>query len=296
VGKESKMWCPYLGKESNEKFILDHIIPKSLGGHNQFVLSVSENGNSEMQQKAERPYHDLFLVSHAKMKRPWQGHHKIKERFSKWKDCQTDEGKADVFFGKESLCGKPPVPIQPLTPISFKATIDFDIAIRFFAKIILGGSYFLYGRKTEDIGLGCYLRKLIAEPSPSHYIKKEIMSGSHESFLFVTHIGIPFPPQWLQMRADLARLSKVTERHTLCSIIYDDGIEFCCGIDGLSQAVLRHRFATSKFDVMLDLGETIEIGTATKKYFKKTPTRQFLEERRNIVAPVVQTVFDVVLR
>lgn len=162
------MYCIYTDSDvAAEDGNLDHIIPLSLGGTNEFVVWADADYNSNVGSAVDGELSKDLLISPMLMRAGVKGHSK-KTAVPRWKNAQVDGRPAQVA----------------LTPDGFKIwdararrdladheidgsqiTLNFSIgaftALRFLAKVALGGGYFVYGNAIRQAIDCASLRKII---------------------------------------------------------------------------------------------------------------------------------------
>lgn len=149
------MYCPYTDEELlPEETNCEHIIPLSLGGVNQFVISVNSKFNAEVGSKVDGVLANDFLVLPRRIALDARGHTKKKPSAISKKSTMGDQ-KLPVqieFFSEEGLKVYDAIERRYLTEeeISgkkFTSRFRFDrfSRLRFAAKVALAAGYFVFG-------------------------------------------------------------------------------------------------------------------------------------------------------
>jgi hypothetical protein len=143
------------GKEEDNK---DHIIPLFLGGHDDFVVDAATDKNSRISNEIENKLANDFLI---KMNRNNLGSLGLGHRAKKDNKLiipsltgDADGKKAKIIFDKASkkvsaidVISESNTEIDDWKKISFSLNYkdsDFELFLRFAAKVALGSGYFLY--------------------------------------------------------------------------------------------------------------------------------------------------------
>jgi hypothetical protein len=149
------MYCPYTDTELlPDETNLEHIIPLSLGGSNQFTIGVNAKFNAEVGSKVDGVLANDFLILPRRIELDARGHTKKKPTAISKKSTMGDE-KSPVqveFFSEEGLKVYDPIKRRNLTEeeLSGKTyTASFKLhrfsRLRFAAKVALAAGYFVFG-------------------------------------------------------------------------------------------------------------------------------------------------------
>jgi hypothetical protein len=131
---------------------LEHIIPLSLGGCNEFVIRVDVNKNSILGYQIDGKMSNDFLVSGIRRRKDLRGHSGEipKTVLKKSKLTLTNRPIQLVFEGKQSHFFDP-IDKRILTKeesngLTFNSMIKIDLNLRlqFVAKVLLASGYFIY--------------------------------------------------------------------------------------------------------------------------------------------------------
>lgn len=144
------IYCIYSDKEIRDsESNIEHIIPLSLGGSNQFTIPVSEKLNSALAKVDGKVAND-FLIKLMCAKNNTRGYSK-KEIIPILKSS-IDGKPAQISFKDSKINVYDPIDRRylnesELTSKSIKASFKMDqlCRIRFVAKTILSAGYFIYG-------------------------------------------------------------------------------------------------------------------------------------------------------
>lgn len=185
-------WCPYTDQyldlvEMND----EHVIPLSLGGHNQFTIPVERVRNAELGSKLDaaisssplvasaRRHYELFGHSRSDPVVRWPTHHKGMKGTL---DLTNEEVK---FITYRSL--NPNGLNLSLTPpssdrLTSNFTFDENIILSFGAKLALGASTFLFGDTFRNHGYHNELRALMNSPKSIDDLKFMVCTNGGRGF------------------------------------------------------------------------------------------------------------------
>lgn len=146
------MYCIYTNKDVPEvDGNFDHIFPLSLGGLNQFCVWSDEEFNSKMGSKADGEIANDTLMMFARSKADARGH-SGEEPTAVLKNSKLDGRPVQVSFGKETVTVWDAMSRTNLDEsdvvgkqIESRLRLDRFAAIKFAAKVALGGAYYIYG-------------------------------------------------------------------------------------------------------------------------------------------------------
>lgn len=162
------MYCVYtntdvLGSHGN----WDHVIPLSLGGTNQFVVWADASYNSVVGSVVDGPVTKDLLIAPSLMVAGVKGHSK-KPAVPRWRKATIDGRPAQATLTTEGFKiwdAKAGRELDDTEISGTELTLSFSIgaftALRFLAKVALGGGYFVYGDSIRE-AIDCdALRKII---------------------------------------------------------------------------------------------------------------------------------------
>lgn len=144
------MYCIYSGKEINESEAnVEHIIPLSLGGSDEFTIMVSKESNSYLGSKVDGKMTQDFLISMDRVKRDGKGHSKKVPRVDV--KSKLDNGNpAITSFTKDDMKLFDPIKKKYIDiphKVKMQTKLDLDIRMKFTAKVALATGYYLFGDK-----------------------------------------------------------------------------------------------------------------------------------------------------
>ncbi len=171
--KMGQIYCIYTDKTvEEEETNLEHIIPLSLGGCNDFIIKVDAQKNADLGSSVDGKLSNDFLVSLIRRRHDYKGHSKktVEPTLKKSKIATSDtsETPAQVKFLKDKIEVFNPIEKRILTEeevkgINIKSTFQFDRFLRicFTAKVVLAAGYFVYGETFRKYADHDSLRKLM---------------------------------------------------------------------------------------------------------------------------------------
>lgn len=126
---------------------IEHIIPKSLGGSDQFTILVNKDKNSKLGSTVDGKFANDFLIKMKQIHLDYRGHSK-KTPYLKIKNSKIKNSPVNVTFSKDNLEIYDPINKKILkdgNKIQISTRIDLDIRFKFLCKVALSTGYFLYG-------------------------------------------------------------------------------------------------------------------------------------------------------
>jgi hypothetical protein len=150
-----RIYCPYTDTEiERSRSNNEHIIPLSLGGSNSFVLPVSSTFNSEAGSDIDGDLANDFLVLFRRRHFGARGHSN-KRPIVQSKHSKMEDGARPVqveFSGEDGLRVFDPVLRRDLSEeeiagqkFSSKFTLSRYGRLKFAAKVVLAGGYYVFG-------------------------------------------------------------------------------------------------------------------------------------------------------
>lgn len=155
-----KQYCVYSGEETSDPS-LEHVLPLSLGGHNDFCIQVDRDFNNQVGSKVDGAISNDFLVLFDRDKNNAKGHSR-KQPIPRIRSVKLANGEpAQAEFGKEGLKIFDVKAREYLeksdsrgSTINVNGSIDLDAPLRFVAKVALGAGQYVYGdRFVEHVEL-----------------------------------------------------------------------------------------------------------------------------------------------
>lgn len=143
------MYCIYSDREIEESQAnVEHIIPLSLGGCDDFTIQVEKNCNSILGSKVDGKMTKDFLVALERIKRGDEGHSGKAPKYTV--KSSYEDGKPLIStFTKRELRLFDPIDkkyVKGAAAVRMETRIDLDTRIKFVAKVALATGYFLFGR------------------------------------------------------------------------------------------------------------------------------------------------------
>lgn len=214
------IYCPYTDQDIPEERVnVEHIIPLSLGGVDDFTIRVDPTFNSKAGSKLDGALSNEFLFSLLRTEYDARGHSgKKPNAIIKKAHYGSDKRPAQVYFHKKdglSLWDAKDREVKEgVSEFHISTQLDIDLPVRFTAKVALGAGYFTYGdmfrrhvdhrqlrdamnidpvnldpdKSLDEQGLGhltfqaeSYFDEVSQESSPSHYFVRSFCSNTNGS-------------------------------------------------------------------------------------------------------------------
>ncbi|MEH7076964.1 hypothetical protein [Neobacillus drentensis] len=144
---ENNVYCIYSGKYiPDSQSSLEHIVPLSLGGSDDFTIMVDRNLNSIAGSSIDGKISNDFLVKMNTIKKDYRGHSK-KEPVLKIKKAKLEDSPVSVHFKKSGMEIYDPIKKRLVTEsakVQLEMKIDLYARIRFVSKVALAAGYFTY--------------------------------------------------------------------------------------------------------------------------------------------------------
>lgn len=145
-------YCIYTNKKTSDPNS-EHIIPLSLGGHNEFTIQVDRKFNNDIGSKVDGKLANDFAVLFERDRADAVGHSGKPPKPIVKKANLTDGTPIQATFGKDGLklfdlINKKEVPRSDARGRVIKCCgikVDMDIDLTFVAKVALAAGYFAYG-------------------------------------------------------------------------------------------------------------------------------------------------------
>lgn len=227
------MYCIYTDTDvPDDAGNLDHIIPLSLGGRDQFTVWSNKDFNSRIGGAVDGAMANDSLLQIVRSRSPVRGH-SSNQKSPTWKNARISGRPGQMVWTPDGMKlwdarERRHVENEGDTPIPVTAQIHLDMftATRFAAKVALGGAYFIYGdaiRKAVDCDV---LRKLIAlNPEAARGDKHLLSSG--------IHVCDRMHPDSQNGEGAVHRaFCEFTNRSVFIAVPHVDGITLSCGLLG----------------------------------------------------------------
>lgn len=162
------MYCIYTDQDiAEESGNLDHIIPLSLGGTNGFVVWSDKDYNSVVGSEVDGAINKDLLIAPHLMQSGVRGHSK-KPAAPRWRKATIEGRPAQVTLTSEGFDVWDALERRNLSQSEIAnrdLILTFNIgaftALRFLAKVALGGGYYVYGDQIKSVVDCASLRKTI---------------------------------------------------------------------------------------------------------------------------------------
>lgn len=158
VRARQHMYCIYTNLDvPTEKGNLDHVLPLSLGGRDEFVVWSDRDVNSKLGSEVDGKLSQDNLVRMALRDAGVKGH-SGKETAPVWKNSRINGRPTQVTWGKDRVFAWDAIDRRELADDEFvgkeiatKWQIDPHLTTRFLAKVALGSGYYIYGDDFRSI-------------------------------------------------------------------------------------------------------------------------------------------------
>lgn len=144
------MYCIYSGREIDAKSAsIEHIIPLSLGGCDEFSICVEEKINSQLGSEVDGKLSQDFLIALDRVREGTRGHsrktpeYSVKSKGKNGRPIITTfkKGQLEIFDPIEKKY------ISSAGEIQLQASFNLYLRSRFLAKVALATGYYLFGDK-----------------------------------------------------------------------------------------------------------------------------------------------------
>ena len=174
------IYCPYSNTEIPcSQSSLDHIVPLSLGGANEWRIRVSENLNNDLGSKIEGALANEFIFRTLRSEYEVRGQsRKVPEARFRAKD--SDNRPIQVTFTKSGIQSYDMINMErrPVSQFTVSVSVALDIPLRFVAKVALGAGYFIYEDLFREHVDHHQLREVMLNDDP----RKADVDKSRDSF------------------------------------------------------------------------------------------------------------------
>jgi len=169
------MYCIYTDQEiSPETATKEHIIPRSLGGSDEFVISVDRDRNAKIGSKIDGALANDHVMQFLRKAHNLKGHSnkEVEVRLKSARLRPTGE-KVQVTFHRDHVDFYDVINKQNLDPadkLGFESQIFVDVMCRarFTAKVLLASGYYIYGdlfrQYADHSSLRIYMNRAFAHP------------------------------------------------------------------------------------------------------------------------------------
>ena len=290
----STQWCPYTNKFLTPSDLdEEHVIPRSLGGHDRFTTSVQSSENSALGGKLDAAISSHPIVSSARRHYGLLGHSK-KAPPVRWPAYYKNlKGTLDLTGDKFDFItyrGLNPYGInfnQRLTAGSrFFVDIEFDenITLSFGSKIALGAANFFFGDVFRRHGYHDELRCLLNSPAAAEHARRMVKINQGRGFWAVSwpksHKVSGVLPAWFDAILGQPDKNVVFTLHTTSELILG-----CSILSGFYRWYFNIAKRPNEFPIGddFDLGAVVEIDLKSNE-FSQSNLRDYLCKWVNIEA------------
>lgn len=179
------VYCIYSGKEIDESEAnVEHIIPLSLGGSNDFTIKVSKEYNSYLGSKVDGKITRDFLIGMDRVRHEDKGHSQKEPRIDVRSRLENGQP-AITSFTKNKMKVFDPVTkkyIELPHKVRMETTLDLDIRMKFTAKVALATGYYLFGDKFTRYSDCNSLRNIMISDNLEETLRKKDDIGNVRFF------------------------------------------------------------------------------------------------------------------
>lgn len=229
------MYCIYTDKDvPNDNGNLDHVVPLSLGGLDEFVVWSDRDVNSKLGSEVDGKLSQDQLVRMALRDAGVKGH-SGKEAAPVWKKSYVNGRPSKLTWGKDKVIAWDAIDRRELAEdeligkeISTKWQIDLHVPTRFIAKVALGAGHFIYGDAIRS-ALNCEsLRQLALLDRQS---ARNSSCLSHSGIMICDRFHRDSQPG---QPGHMYRVAvESIRRSVVLSIPHDDAVSFHVGLVGM---------------------------------------------------------------
>lgn len=169
------VYCIYSGKEIKESDSnVEHIIPLSLGGSNEFTINVSKECNSYLGSKVDGKMTRDFLIGMDRVKHEEKGHSKKEPRLDVKSKLEDGKPVITSFTKNDMKIFDPVIKDYIAMPhtVKMEVKLDLDIRMKFTAKVALATGYYLFGDKFVKYSDCNSLRNIMMSDNLKETLKK----------------------------------------------------------------------------------------------------------------------------
>lgn len=277
-------YCIYTGREvPSDAGNWDHVVPLSLGGHNDFVVWCDQKVNSDLGSRVDGKLRDdpllIFPLSHAGV----TGHRK-KPVVPVWKCADLGGRPVQITWGKDKVTVWDARDRRELTDaeavgeIKAQLKLDSHVVRRFLGKVALGTGYFLYG----DV----FCRALDCQPV-RELATLDLNDARISECLRLADVKICdrfHPDSSVGGAAYMYRaITEATNQSMVLCVPYDDAISFHVGLVGMYIGSIVCAGTTTELPVDgdYDLGHAICLAPGE---FKRMSFRALLADFYRVVS------------
>lgn len=143
------MYCIYSDKEIDKsEATVEHIIPLSLGGNNQFTIYVDKKSNSDVGSKIDGKFSQDFLISLSQLPYDNKGHSN-KRQDVRIRGTMDEERPVTLTLTKQGTQIFDHISkeiVKKNATIKLSSQIDLTIRFRFICKVALATGFYLFGK------------------------------------------------------------------------------------------------------------------------------------------------------
>ena len=273
------MYCIYANRDiAEENGNYDHIFPLALGGKNQFKVWSDKQLNSRIGTEVDGALVSDPLIELALQSSGVKGHNK-KPRTPRWKRSTLNGEPIQVSLGKDELLVWDPkqnreLSEEEISGQEFTSTlkIGWYTCLRFVAKVVLAGGYFLYSDEFRSAVNCDHLRSLV-------FLNIEQMKSDNTFANYAINFCDRFhPDSRLASAAGIYRtLCECIDRSLFIAIPHHSSISFHVGVVGvyIGSMIVPAKTDELSIDGKHDLGHCVVLGPGN---FEQTSFRCLLQD------------------
>jgi len=254
-------YCIYTDREvATDAGNWDHVVPLSLGGHNDFVVWSDEKTNSDLGSQVDGKLKNDPLLVFALRDAGVTGHSK-KPVVPVWKRVDLDGRPTQITWAADTVVAWDARDRRELSEAEFAgremtATLNLDVHVarRFLGKVALGAGYFVYGEAVRE-AMDCKPLRELATLDLNSARASECLKASDikicDRFHADSHAG---------GSAHMYRvLIEASNRSMVICVPHDDAISFHLGLVGvyIGSIICPANTTNLPFDGDHDLGHAI---------------------------------------
>ncbi|WP_419774645.1 hypothetical protein [Halarcobacter sp.] len=188
-------WCVYIDKiVTDKKCNIEHIIPKSIGGHNKFTIKVEKEKNSKLGRELDCKITDHPIMLMMRQKYNLRGYSKKPIKYIWNATVNGLEGSLDlrnrnIIFNTYRGLNEYGLNVSKKITnetISTKISYDENILVSFGAKMALGIGKYLYQDIFKCYGFHNELRNLMNSKESLRKLKSFQLDSNKKKFWIVT--------------------------------------------------------------------------------------------------------------
>lgn len=291
-------WCPYTNIYLNENnSSIEHIIPKSIGGHNKLIIKVEKTRNNELGKELDCKITDHPIMLMIRNNYNLKGYSKNPIKYVWNASVNGLKGRIDlrnknILFKTYRNLNEYGLNISKKITnerISVKINYDENVLISFGSKMALGIGKYFYKDIFKNYGFHNELRELMNCKQSLNKLKSFTLYSEKNKFWIInplkyidSRIQKTFEP-WMNV------ILSQREKHIIFTLHTQSEIVLCISLFGLPLNTWLFNIAKDplKFPIggNFELGRIIEIDLKSKKIFE-VDLRTYLENYLKKINPI----------